>query len=43
MTILERFTVWMFRWRTPLIICFAVLTGVMAWFAFHLRIDASFY
>ena len=42
MTILERFTVWMFRWRTPLIICFAVLTGVMAWFAFHLRIDASF-
>ena len=41
-TVLERFTLWMFRWRTPLILGFAVLTGVMAWFAVNLRVDASF-
>jgi predicted RND superfamily exporter protein len=42
MTPLERFTLWMFRWRTPLIVGFAALTGLMAWFASNLRIDASF-
>ncbi|MEO5958450.1 MAG: MMPL family transporter, partial [Opitutaceae bacterium] len=39
---LEKFTAWMFRHRTPLVFAFAALTAVMAWFAFHLRIDASF-
>lgn len=39
---LEKFTGWMFRHRTPLVVGFALLTGVMAWFAAHLRIDASF-
>ena len=38
----ERFATWLFRWRTPLLIGFALLTGVMAWFAAHLRVDASF-
>ncbi len=38
----ERFTAWMFRHRTPLVGVFAVLTAVMAWFAFQLRVDASF-
>ncbi len=36
------FTAWMFRWRSPLIAVFAVLTAVMTWFAVHLRVDASF-
>ncbi len=40
---LESFTAWMFRHRTPLVIVFAVLTGGMAWFAAHLRVDASFH
>lgn len=39
---LERFATWMFRWRTPLVVTLAVLTGIMAWFATHLRVDASF-
>ncbi|MFI5357211.1 MAG: RND family transporter [Opitutales bacterium] len=39
---LERFTAWMFRHRGPLIGGFAALTLVMGWFAFHLRVDASF-
>jgi predicted RND superfamily exporter protein len=39
---LARFTSWMFRHRTPLIGVMAVLTGVMLWFALHLRVDASF-
>ncbi len=39
---LERFTAWMFRMRTPLVCGFALLTVVMGWFAFHLRVDASF-
>jgi predicted RND superfamily exporter protein len=39
---LERFTAWMFRNRTPLVAAFAVITAVMAWFAAHLRVDASF-
>lgn len=38
----ERFATWLFRWRTPLLIGFALLTGVMAWFAAQLRVDASF-
>lgn len=42
MTLLERFTAWMFRHRTPLVCAFAVLTGVMLWFALNLRVDASF-
>jgi uncharacterized protein len=40
--ILERFTAWMFRWRTPLVATFAALTVVMAYFAAHLHVDASF-
>lgn len=39
---LLRFTTWMFRHRTPLVCGFAALTAVMAWFAFNLRVDASF-
>ena len=39
---LEKFTTWMFRWRTPLVCVFAALTAVMAVFAFRLRVDASF-
>ncbi|MDO8544142.1 MAG: MMPL family transporter [Opitutaceae bacterium] len=39
---LERFTTWMFRFRTPLVCGFALLTAGMAWFAYHLRMDASF-
>lgn len=39
---LDRFTAWMFRHRTPLVVLFALLTGVMAWFATRLRVDASF-
>ncbi len=38
----EKFAAWVFRFRTPLVIGFALLTGVMAWFAAHLRVDASF-
>lgn len=39
---LTAFTAWMFRWRTPLIVVFALLTAVMTWFAAHLKVDASF-
>lgn len=39
---LEKFATAMFRFRTPLVVVLAVLTGVMAWFAAHLRVDASF-
>lgn len=39
---LARFTTWMFRRRTPLVCVFAALTGVMLYFACHLRVDASF-
>src|SRR5476651_2595571 len=39
---LEKFTAWMFRWRTPLVGAFAALTAVMAVFALRLRVDASF-
>ena len=42
MSPLEKFTAWMFRHRTPLVGVFAALTVVMGWFAFNLRIDASF-
>lgn len=42
MTFLEKFTNWMFRHRTPLVCGFAALTAVMAYFAAHLRVDASF-
>ena len=41
-TILEKFTTWMFRHRTPLVCGFAALTAVMAMFASRLRVDASF-
>ena len=39
---IEKFATWLFRWRTPLIVGFAILTGFMAWSAAHLRVDASF-
>ena len=42
MSLLEKFTAWMFRHRTPLVCGFAVLTAVMAWFASQIRVDASF-
>ncbi|MBI4623385.1 MAG: RND family transporter, partial [Verrucomicrobia bacterium] len=42
MSPLEKFTVWMFRHRTPLVCGFAALTAVMAHFASQLRVDASF-
>ena len=42
MSRLEKFATWMFRYRTPLVCGFAALTAVMAWFAFHVRVDASF-
>ena len=42
MSLLEKFTVWMFRHRTPLVCAFAALTAVMAFFATRLHIDASF-
>jgi predicted RND superfamily exporter protein len=41
-SMLERFTARMFRWRTPLIVAFALLTGVMAYLAARVRVDASF-
>ncbi len=40
--LLEKFTVWMFRFRTPLVCVFAALTAVMAFYAANLRVDASF-
>lgn len=40
--LLARFSTWMFRWRVPLVTVFAVLTGLMAWFATQLHVDASF-
>jgi len=40
--LLEKITAWMFRHRTPLVCGFGVLTAVMAWFAVHLKVDASF-
>jgi predicted RND superfamily exporter protein len=42
MTRLERFTAWMFRFRTPLVAGFAALTAVMLWLALHVQVDASF-
>ncbi|MEX2045307.1 MAG: RND family transporter, partial [Opitutus sp.] len=41
-TALEKFTAWMFRYRTPLVCVFAALTLLMAWQASKLRVDASF-
>jgi len=38
----EKISNWIFRYRTPLVIGFALLTGVMAIFASRLRVDASF-
>lgn len=40
--LLERFTQVMFRYRTPLVLGFALLTVAMAVLAFRLRVDASF-
>jgi predicted RND superfamily exporter protein len=40
--LLENFTAWMFRFRTPLVAAFSGLTLVMAFFASQLRVDASF-
>ena len=39
---LPAFTAWMFRYRTPLVCLFGILTVAMAWSALHLRVDASF-
>jgi predicted RND superfamily exporter protein len=39
---LEKFTTWMFRWRTPLIGVFALLTAWMCHHTLKLRVDASF-
>ncbi len=39
---LGQFTTWMFRWRTPLIAVFALLTAAMGYYALNLRVDASF-
>ena len=39
---LETFAAWVFRRRTPLVVVFALLTVVLAVFASHLRVDASF-
>ena len=41
-TLLDRFTTWVFRHRLPLVIVFALLTGLMTWFAARVRVDASF-
>ena len=38
----DRLSFWVFRHRPPLVIGFGLLTAVMAWFAFHLHVDASF-
>ena len=38
----EKIANWIFRYRTPLVVGFALLTGVMAIFASRLRVDASF-
>jgi hypothetical protein len=39
---LEKFATWVFRYRTPIVGLMAALTLMMAWFALHLRVDASF-
>jgi uncharacterized protein len=39
---LERFTGWIFGHRAFLVVVFSILTAVMAWYAAHLRVDASF-
>ena len=39
---LDRFTTWIFGHRALLVVVFGVLTAVMAWYAAHLRVDASF-
>ncbi len=41
-SLLEKFSAWVFRHRTPLVCGFAALTAVMAWFAVRLHVDASF-
>lgn len=38
----DRFASWLFRHRLLVLLAFAVVTGVMGWFAAHLRVDASF-
>lgn len=40
--VLDRFTSWVFRFRTPLLLGFVLLTAVMGWFAVRVRVDASF-
>jgi predicted RND superfamily exporter protein len=39
---LEKFSAWIFRFRTPLVLGFAVLTAIMGVYASQLRVDASF-
>ncbi|OIR18973.1 MMPL family protein [mine drainage metagenome] len=40
--LIDRFTAWVFRHRTVLVVVFLALTGVMGWLALHVRVDASF-
>jgi predicted RND superfamily exporter protein len=40
--LLDRFSGWIFRHRTPLVVGFVALTAVMGWFAARLHVDASF-
>ncbi len=39
---LEKFAAWIFRFRTPLVVGFAILTAIMGVYASQLRVDASF-
>jgi predicted RND superfamily exporter protein len=41
-TALDRFTDWVFSHRLVLVVGFGLFTAVMAWFAAHTRVDASF-
>lgn len=41
-TFVDKFAIWVFRYRKVLLGLFALLTVVMGWFASHTRVDASF-
>ncbi len=41
-TLLDRFTDWVFSHRLILVVIFGLFTSVMAWFALHTKVDASF-
>lgn len=40
--LVDRFTSWVFRFRTPLALLFLLATGMAAYFAARVRVDASF-